>query len=540
VIYIEAFPLISNIQVPDTKPAVTTASKGRGGDSFASVVRNLEPDTSPVRSRSGETRKGEASKKGKDGSSHLLGDPGAGTQLVEVKKNIVSPPDQQASPQNGDTLLPAGLGYYQSGEGQTGTSSLENRVAALLKNILSQLGYSQEASVNSGPLKELLMKMGLDADEVAQLLEMNAGNGKGEEKEVFLSQLMSVLEGKGITTAQAHKISELIVELQVQGDQLVSAGGKEAAQLKDLLVQMGMSPEEADTIVKENELSLAAVKKIVAPLEINAEEVSNVVEGEKIALGDLKRVLLQLGVKPENLNALLAQTNSARSEVVPKGLLEALITVMNSSEGNSAAANPVKDALSLGTNRGGQDSAGNSDVNGGGQFASVLNSDKAVAGASQNQGDFDQVMSKIGPRGPVAQKVMEQVVEGARIQVANGQTRAKIVLQPPSLGKLNLHIITKDDQVKVTFFAENLQVKEIIESNLAQLRQSFVQQGLRVDDFGVFVGHHPSGNAAEQEKAFGGLTTDGPDREGTEGDESLSPEGIRSWVAGNHTVDLFV
>jgi hypothetical protein len=226
--------------------------------------------------------------------------------------------------------------------------------------------------------------------------------------------------------------------------------------------------------------------------------------------------------------------------VVPKGLLEALITVINSSEGNSAAANPVKDALSLSSNRGGQDSAGNSDVNGRGQFASALNSDKAVAGVSQNQGDFDQVMSKIGPRGPVAQKVMEQVVEGARIQVANGQTRAKIVLQPPSLGKLNLHIITKDDQVKVTFFAENLQVKEIIESNLAQLRQSFVQQGLRVDDFGVFVGHHPSGNAAEQEKAFGGLTTDSPDRDGAEGDGSVSPEGIRSWIAGNHTVDLFI
>ena len=140
----------------------------------------------------------------------------------------------------------------------------------------------------------------------------------------------------------------------------------------------------------------------------------------------------------------------------------------------------------------------------------------------------------------VAQKVMEQVVEGARIQVANGQTRAKIVLQPPSLGKLNLHIITKNDQVKVTFFAENLQVKEIIESNLAQLRQSFVQQGLRVDDFGVFVGHHPSGNAAGQENAFGGLTADSPDLDGPDGEGSGSPEGIRSWIAGNHTVDLFV
>ena len=285
-----------------------------------------------------------------------------------------------------------------------------------------------------------------------------------------------------------------------------------------------MSPEEAEKIVEEGELSLAALKKIVASLGGNAEAVNKVVEGEKVALGDLKRVLLQLGVKPEHLNALLAQTDSARYGVVPKGLMEALNSVINSSDGNS----------------GRNDSSGSSDSTGGGQSTAGLNGDKAVVGVAQNQGDFEQVMSKIGPREPVAQKVMEQVVEGARIQVARGQTTARIVLQPPSLGKLNLHIITRDDQVKVTFFAENLQVKEIIESNLAQLRQSFVQQGMRVDDFGVFVGHHPSGNAAGQEKAFGGPMTDSQDLDGPEGDRSFIPEGTRSWMAGNHTVDLFI
>jgi hypothetical protein len=540
VIHIEAFPLISNIQVPDTKPEVATASQARCGASFASVVRNLKSDASPVRSRSGETGRSEESKKGQDASSHLLGDPAATTRFDDVTKNIVSPPSPHGAPQNGETPLSAELGQYQSGEGQPGVSSLDNSVAALLKNIIAQLGSIEEGSVESAPLKELLMKMGLDADEVAQLLEMNAGNGHGEEKEVFLAQLMSVLEGKGITAAQAQKISELIVELQVQGDSPVSAGGKDAAQLQDLLVKMGMSPEEANRIVKDGELSPAAVEKIVAPLGISAEEVSKVLEGEKVALGELKRVLLQLGVKPENLNTLLAQANSARTAEVPKGLLEALTSVMNSNDDNNAATNPVKGALSLSSNGGGPESGGNSDVNGGGQLAAGLNSDRTVATVSQSQGDFEQVMSKIGPRGPVAQKVMEQVVDAARIQVTNGQTRAKIVLQPPSLGKLNLHIITRDDQVKVTFFAENLQVKEIIETNVAQLRQSFIQQGLRVDDFGVFVGHHPSGNTAEQENVFGGLTTDGSDRNGEEGEETLSPEGTRSWIAGEHRVDLFV
>ena len=199
---------------------MTTASQGRGGDSFASVVNNMRSDTSPVRARSGETRKGEGSKQSSNESSHLLGDPSAPAQLVDVKKNILSHPDTQAASQNSETPI----GQLQSGEGQTGASSLANSVAALLGNILSQLGDSQEESVNSTPLRELLMKMGLNADEVAQLLEMNAGNG--EEKRVFLAQLMRMLEGKGITGDQAQKISAMMVELQVHGESLVSAGKK--------------------------------------------------------------------------------------------------------------------------------------------------------------------------------------------------------------------------------------------------------------------------------------------------------------------------
>ena len=150
------------------------------------------------------------------------------------------------------------------------------------------------------------------------------------------------------------------------------------------------------------------------------------------------------------------------------------------------------------------------------------------------------MMSRISSRGPVAQKVVQQIVEGARVQVDNGQTKAKIFLQPPSLGKLNLQIITREDQVKVTFFAENSQVKEIIENNLSQLRQSFVEQGLRVDNFDVFVDYQPSGQPDGQDNSFGGFRAHRGEAGGTDLEEGDAGGGARRWLSGNHRMDLFV
>jgi flagellar hook-length control protein FliK len=113
-------------------------------------------------------------------------------------------------------------------------------------------------------------------------------------------------------------------------------------------------------------------------------------------------------------------------------------------------------------------------------------------------------------------------------------------LHPPSLGELQLRIVTKEDQVQVTFFTETPQVKEIIENNLPQLRESFSQQGLKVEHFNVFVGNHPSGNQTEQQNEFYAIKTSQSVGKGQDNDGTPPLEGLKRWVLGNHRVDLFV
>jgi len=103
-----------------------------------------------------------------------------------------------------------------------------------------------------------------------------------------------------------------------------------------------------------------------------------------------------------------------------------------------------------------------------------------------------------------------------------------------------MYIITKENQVRATFIAETPQVKEIIETNLPQLRQSFLQQGLKVEHFNVFVGYHPSDNQTEKHGFFNSGTSPRSGGEEGDGEDDLTMEIMRKRTIDNHLVDLFI
>ncbi len=138
------------------------------------------------------------------------------------------------------------------------------------------------------------------------------------------------------------------------------------------------------------------------------------------------------------------------------------------------------------------------------------------------------------------QKVVEQVARGIRIQMENGQAEARISLYPPSLGKLHMHIVTRENQVRATFFAETTHVKEIIESNFPRLRESFLEQGMKIEHFNVFVGNQPSGNqTGGYAHSHAGIHCPGPGAI-PESADFPPPEHTLGEAARNHMVDLFI
>lgn len=86
--------------------------------------------------------------------------------------------------------------------------------------------------------------------------------------------------------------------------------------------------------------------------------------------------------------------------------------------------------------------------------------------------------------------VMNTIVRQARLLLMNRQSSATMVLEPPSLGRLKIDIVTKNSKITGNILVESREVQEIIRMNISDLRQSLAQNGLSIESFDVNVGHN--------------------------------------------------
>ena len=88
------------------------------------------------------------------------------------------------------------------------------------------------------------------------------------------------------------------------------------------------------------------------------------------------------------------------------------------------------------------------------------------------------------------EQILNSIVRQARFMIHKGQSSAVIKLEPPSLGKLRLDIVTENSRVTGRIIVESPKVKEIIQHSISELRENLAQNGLKVDSFDVQVGHN--------------------------------------------------
>jgi len=85
------------------------------------------------------------------------------------------------------------------------------------------------------------------------------------------------------------------------------------------------------------------------------------------------------------------------------------------------------------------------------------------------------------------EQVFQQIIQKAHLLVAGEHAELNIQLKPDHLGKLTMQVVVENGLVTAKFAAESMQVKELIEANLGNLRQTLTNQGLKVDQITVSV-----------------------------------------------------
>jgi len=140
-------------------------------------------------------------------------------------------------------------------------------------------------------------------------------------------------------------------------------------------------------------------------------------------------------------------------------------------------------------------------------------------------------------------QTLDQIVHRAAIHLRNGQHEAQIDLKPDFLGHIRMQVISDNHQVTVKILAEHGAVKDLIESNIHQLKADLQQQGLAVDKLEVTVSRDADDSGNDKNKfaqskarpGNGGHQNEDPPAENK---QRKTGERLRT-AAGITTVDYF-
>lgn len=101
----------------------------------------------------------------------------------------------------------------------------------------------------------------------------------------------------------------------------------------------------------------------------------------------------------------------------------------------------------------------------------------------------------------VMRQIVEQIVRQVRIRVLPETTRMELQLNPASLGRVSLQVSSSGGVSNAVMVVENQIAKEALESQMITLKESFAEQGLKVNSVEVTVSEF--GLKQDQESADG-------------------------------------
>jgi len=377
-----------------------------------------------------------------------------------------------------------------------------------LQNLTGKSDYQQLWQNLTLPVKALsdlrleLQKLGVPSESLANLNEQNFPQG------ITLNQVWQLLQQAGKTSSTTAAASDPTQGNTATASPLLLSGANDMEKWRQLLLQAGMEPELAQSLTS-------------GPAPTNREE--------------LRANLIQMAPTanpPQDLETLkpLYLPESIRVRQVP-WLQQANLGQGQGSGNGNWGQNFESSAHFQEANL-----PGNPDLNNFLAFLTGSGTDAAEAGLSLGAtgAPGQAVNAYLTPEAREA--LWSQVQSGVLGNLKPGENQISLTLNPPDLGKLNLTLILKGENVEVTAVATHPGVAEAATAGVHQLAQALNQQGLILTQFQF---HHQDEAAKGQtEFAFSQTTEDQRQTGKKESDQWEQPTTPR-WQRRNGGIDCF-
>lgn len=374
---------------------------------------------------------------------------------------------------------------------------------------------SRAAEQFSGKDKTIVRKEADAAEDTAALQERIA-----EAEDTFGDGVKEILkEELGVTEEQVEEAMEL---LGISYLELMNP-----SQLSQLVAQLTGTEDTCELLMSESlrgiiqqvdALSQSLAQEMGIPREQLTLLVSRMTEpvlteelqtpagtGETVPTDD-GMTMQEQKTAAESAEAELNTADPARKpqteEAMPQeaeqsGKTERTVITVNEVTQETSMEQPEQNGTQLDTQTGRQDSGQEKNSVANQEHTAFAVRNEAAVETAQPQETVSYTTADID-----VESIMRQISEFARVNFSLDRTSMEMQLNPQNLGKLYLHVsTTSEGNVTAQIAATDENVKELLEAQVADLRASLNQQGIKVNAIEVTVASHEYERNLEQNAA---------------------------------------
>lgn len=237
----------------------------------------------------------------------------------------------------------------------------------------------------------------------------------------------------------------------------------------------------------------------------------------------MNQMAQEFGLSQEQLADMLTALQEAEAELVSAGELNDVLPGQLQEEEPSAAAEPEVEVETEGVYAKETTTQGQQQIQGGDAATETVenqtekNQNQAGSGTKEGNGQpaagesfaanmLNQLKQAVenaagseASYGVSSQEIIDQITEQIKVSIKADTTEMELQLNPASLGSLKVQIASKAGILTATFTTENEAVRAALEGQLVQLKESFEQQGLKVEAVEVNVDAHAFERGLDQQ-----------------------------------------
>ena len=307
--------------------------------------------------------------------------------------------------------------------------------------------------------------------------------------------------GKKVDEAADKMLSDAADELSLTEEELLSVLQSLSLTPVDLLTKEGLqqvvlavSGETDFANFLTDETMFTTLQNLNGELQTTLSELA---DGLGISQDEVQDFLTELVNKADGASALQAEALSTE-EVPAEGTEDTVTDVKNGSSTENVTDDRTvsEDAVP------GKEVEKQTEKEASGEeksFTGDKASDTFAQSLKAGQTDNAQAAAEITPHFDVeTENIIRQITDYMRGNVTDGVSEMDMQLHPANLGSVHIHLEAKEGVLTAQFTAQNESVKNALESQMIQLRDSFKEQGFTVEAIEVVVSGRRFGQSYEE------------------------------------------